>query len=530
MRYSLIVFIILLSAISGSCAKRGTITGGLKDTIPPTLQHSYPANYSTDFKGNIIKLQFNEYVKLKDINKQLIISPPMERAPIITPSTASKIITIRIVDTLQSNTTYSLNFGQSIQDNNEGNPLPQFKYVFSTGDYIDSLSIGGRVKDAYSKTTDNYVSVMLYEVDETYTDSIIYNKSPRYITNTLDSAKVWKLENLKAGKYLLVALKDQNNNYKYNPKSDKIGFQNNFITIPNDTLFEMELFTEKLPFKALKPTQSSGSKLVMGYEGNPKDVTVKLFNHHEALNSVITKLPSSDSLQIWFPNIKADSLLVKVAHNDYNMQYNVKLRAMKKDTTSFKASVSGVLPLRETFKINTSIPISTISPSLISVIDKDSMKVEFKTRYDTINQNVAIDFKPEPEQKYKIRLLPGALTDFYAKANDTLSYNVTTKRVSEYGNLRVTLQNVKKFPVIVELTDVKGTVRESITSTNETVLSFDSIEPASYTLRLIYDDNGNGQWDAGNFLERKQSEQVIYYPTPIDVRANWDWEQTFTLP
>lgn len=531
MRYSiLILFAVLFSLSFTNCAKRGTITGGLKDTIPPQLQFSTPDNYSTDFKGNTIRIGFNEYVKLKDINKQLVISPPMERAPIITPSTASKVINIRFLDTLQSNTTYSLNFGQSIQDNNEGNPFPQFKYVFSTGNYIDSLSIGGRIKDAFAKTSDNFVSVMLYEVNDSYSDSIIYNKPPRYITNTLDSAKVWQLDNLKAGKYLLVALKDKNNNNRYNPKSEKIAFQQDFITIPNDTLFQMELFDEQLPFKSLKPTQSSGSKIVMGYEGDPRDVSVNLFNGEEIVQAIVSKLPNADSLQIWYTNIKADSLLMKVAKEDFSTEYNVKLRSMKKDTSLYKPLVSGVLPLREVFKISSAIPIKQIDAKQISVTNKDSAAVDFTSTYDNFNQNIEIDFKREPEQKYTINFLPGAATDFYEKTNDSLSYSLTTKRLSEYGNLRVTLENVARFPLIVEITDAQGKVKARATTTQETVISFDAIDPASYTLRVIYDDNGNGEWDAGNFLQRRQSERVEYFPTPIDVRANWDWDQVFTLP
>lgn len=530
MRYSIFIIIILYSFFTFSCAKRGSITGGLKDTIPPTLRQSLPVNYSTDFKGNIIKLNFDEYVKLKDVNKQLIISPPMERATMITPSTASKTISIRIVDTLKANTTYSLNFGQSIQDNNEANPFPQFKYVFSTGSYIDSLSLSGRIKDAYSKTADNYVSVMLYEVDENYTDSIIYNKPPRYITNTLDSARVWQLENLKTGKYLLVALKDLNNNNKYNSKSEKIAFQKEFITIPNDTLFELELFNEALPLKTLVPSQVAAARILMGFEGNPKNIAVKLFNNSDEISSVVSKVPDSDSLQIWFPNIKVDSLLMKVSKGEFASEYNVKLRAMKKDTLSFKPSVSGVLPLRETFKINSNIPVSAINSDLISITNKDSIAVSFTTTYDDFLQNIVFDFVREPEQKYNIKVLPGGLKTFYEQVNDTLSYKLNTKRLSDYGNLRVTLENVRKFPIIVELTDAKGTVRARMFSDKETVLNFDSIDPSIYTLRLIYDDNGNQEWDAGNFLEKRQSEQVIYYPTPIDIRANWDWEQTFTLP
>ena len=267
-------FLLFLLFATLSCAKRGSIDGGLKDTISPVLKVSFPKNFSTNFKGNTIKLTFDEYVKLKNINKQLIISPPMVKMPDISPQTASKYITIKFRDSLQANTTYSLNFGQSIEDNNEGNPYRQFKYVFSTGTYIDSLSLSGVIKDAFNKKVDSFVSVMLYEVNSSFNDSIVYKENPRYITNTLDSAKTFKLENLKAGKYLLVALKDENNNNKFNSKTEKIGYQKQFITIPNDTVFELELFKEKQVFKTYKPSQVSGNRAVVGYEGNVKDLMV----------------------------------------------------------------------------------------------------------------------------------------------------------------------------------------------------------------------------------------------------------------
>lgn len=169
-------FSLLLILLTIGCAKRGSITGGTKDTIAPVLKSSLPKNFSTNFTGKEIKLVFDEYVKLKNANKQLIISPPMKNQPEILPYNASKIVTIKIKDTLLPNTTYSFNFGQSIEDNNEGNPYSQFKYVFSTGSYIDSLSLNVRVKDALEKKTDNFVSVMLYEINENFNDSTIYKK------------------------------------------------------------------------------------------------------------------------------------------------------------------------------------------------------------------------------------------------------------------------------------------------------------------------------------------------------------------
>ena len=524
---------LLLLLITIGCAKRGSITGGLKDTIAPVLKASYPENFSKNFKGNEIKLVFDENIKLKNLNKQLIISPPMKYEPLILPTTPSKTITIKIKDTLQPNTTYSFNFGQSIADNNEGNPFNQFKYVFSTGNYIDSLSLRGKVKSAYDKEVESFVSVLLYEVNDTFTDSIVYNQTPKYVTNTLDSLKTFQLENLKAGKYLLVALKDYNSNNKYNPKTDKIGFIKELITIPNDTVYELELFKEKLPFKTFKPTQASGNRLLMGFEGklnNGKDKPKTILkNGTDDLTHIVTKFPKKDSLQIWFKPIKTDSLRLAVAKDKYEANFTFKIKDQKKDTLNLSAVQINDLKFRDRFTIESSTPLATVENSKISLLNKAKIAVPFTTEYDDFNQKLYFDFKKEPSENYTIRILPGALTDFFEKSNDTLNFKLNTKPVEDYGNLTVVLANAKQFPVIIELTNEKGDVLASEFTEEKTTINFNLIDPALYSLRAIYDANKNKEWDSGNYLEKLQAEEVIYFSKEIDVRANWDVNQIFDL-
>lgn len=519
---------LLLFVAMASCAKRGSISGGSKDTLAPVLKASFPKNLSTNFNGKEIKLVFDEYVKLKNSNKQLIISPPMKNQPEILPNNASKVITIKLKDELLPNTTYSFNFGQSIEDNNEGNPYSQFKYVFSTGPYIDSLKLNVKVKDALEKKVDNFVSVMLYEVNEKFNDSTIYKESPRYITNTLDSLKVVTLENIKAGKYLLVALKDNGNN-RFNPKSDKIGFQKEYITIPNDTIYELELFKEKVSFAAQKPTQAGGGKLLMGYEGNPKGVKVTLRNGSEILPTVVTQFPKKDSVQVWFKPVTADSLLVAVEKEKFIRNFTVKLKKQKADTLSISPEFNGTLPLRERYALNSTIPLVKFDQSKISIKKKDLAAVNFTAEYDEFNQKLYLDFKKEESERYQIVLLPGALTDFYENRNDTLKLSVSTKSATDYGNLRVMLENVKRYPVIVELTDKDGKVKATAYAESNPTVEFLALEPTKYTLRVIYDDNKNKAWDTGSFMEKRQTEEVIYFPKEIDVRSNWDVEQPFNI-
>ncbi|MFL9829861.1 Ig-like domain-containing protein [Flavobacterium sp. ST-87] len=523
--------LIILAIMMASCAKRGSITGGLKDTIPPALSTSFPANYSTNFKEKQIKLEFDEIVILKGIRKQLVISPPMKYEPLIIPTTASRTIIIKLKDTLKPNTTYSFNFGQSVTDNNEGNPLNQFKYVFSTGTYIDSLALNGKVKYAYEKEPESFISVMLYEINDTYNDSVIYKESPRYITNTLDSLKTFRLENLKAGKYKLIAIKDLNNNNKFDPKTEKIGFFKDFITVPNDTIFELELFQENNAFKAFKPTQETANRLLMGYEGAVTQTEMRpkvvLKNKNQILSNIVTKLPKKDSLQIWFKPIKTDSLKVEVSQENYNRDFIVKIRNPKKDSLT----ISSINPagFNDRFALESSTPLVQFDETKIKLINTDSTEVKFTTNYDEFNQKLFFDFQKEVAQKYSFNILPGALTDFFDQTNDTLNYQISTKSLEDYGNLKVKLENVKSFPVIIELLKSTGDVVTSEYINENTTINFKLLDPAQFSLRAIYDTNKNRRYDPGNFLEKRYAEEVIYFSGEIDVRANWDVEQTFDL-
>lgn len=529
----LVIYVVLISLCLTGCAKRGSITGGPKDTIPPQIIGSAPKNMTTNFSGSQIHIDFDEYIKIKDVNKQLIISPPMNTAPVVSPAgSASRFIDIKIKDTLKPNTTYSFNFGQSITDNNEGNPYSQFRFVFSTGSYIDSLILDGTIKDAHDLKTDNFVTVMLYEANETFNDSTIYKEKPRYVTNTLDSLKVFSLQNLKAGKYHIFAMKDVGNNYLYNPKSDKLAFLQQPVEVPNDTLFMLELFKEKLPFNGKKPVQESSNRLFIPYEGSADSTVTASVKHGtggEAIKSLITKFPDKDSLQLWVPRgITADSLKIELRQKDTLKTFTSKFKELKAaDSLSIDAVQKGTLHFRERFTLKSTTPIVNIDQTKISLLDKDSVAVPFTYKYEAFEQKMYVDFKKDENQKYYFKMLPGAVTDFYDKANDTLKVGLSTKPYADYGNLVVTLEKVKRWPVIVELTDSKGVLYATATSDGDPVINFEAVLPSKYTLRIIYDDNKNREWDTGNYFKKLLPEEVIYFPKEIDVRANWDVEQPF---
>lgn len=526
------IFLLFLSVVLllSSCAKRGTITGGDKDVTPPKIMSSSPKNGSTNFNEKEIKITFNEFIKVKDLQKNLIVSPPMKTPITVLPQGGvSKYLTIKINDTLKANTTYSFNFGQSIVDNNEGNVLQQLKYVFATGAALDSLTVEGTIKDSYEKEIPNFVNVMLYEVDSNYNDSIVYKEVPRYITNTLDSTKTFKIENVKAGNYKLVALKEGTTNYKFDPKKDRIGFYNQTISVPDKSIFELELFQEVPQFIAKRPIQASGNRVLMGYEGSAKNIKVNPKYREALLAHKITKFADKDSLQLWFKPIKNDSIQVNVTNGNYTKDFVVKLKNQRQDTLKLTTQNTS-LNFKENLKINATVPLEKFDISKMSLIKKDSSKVAFTTRYDEFNQNLEILFDKEEKEKYTFVIQPNAVEDYLGQKNDSLiRFMAITKNKADYGNLKLVFQNTKSFPLIVELTDSKGKVLYSEYVEKNPTVEFLLIEPRKYAIRVIYDINNNKERDTGSYLEKRQPEEVYHFPTEVDVRANWDVEQAVDL-
>jgi len=529
-RFKHLFFSVLVLLILSSCARRGRPTGGEKDKDAPIVITAEPTHKSTNFNSKKIRINFDEYIKLKDMNKQLVISPPMENQPIIIPvGTASKFIEIKILDTLKENTTYTFNFGNSIEDNNEGNPLEQFKYVFSTGNYIDSLSISGTVADGFNKTPDKDISIMLYEVTENYTDSIIYKERPSYVASTLDSIG-YELTNLKKGKYLLIALNDANNNYKFDPKIDKIGFYPDFITLPNDTLpYNITLFKEETPFKLIHTSEIKKGHIYFGYEGNPKGVSIELLNKKsEKFKSKLVFEKDIDSLSYWFTPQK-DSLQFKVTHQNFIDTVTVKLRSKEIDSLLVTNELRGALNLLDTFSIVTNIPIDKINKSKIKIIDKDSANVNFTTFIDNSKMKLKLNFKKKFNNRYKFEILPNAIEDLFGNVNDTLNFSATTKHPDDYGAINLTLHNVDSYPIIVDLLDAEYKLIRRVYSTKKSIFQFEFLEPNNYLFRVVYDTNKNKKWDSGNYLNRKKPEKVIYTTTPVKISNNWIESKDFNL-
>lgn len=519
-----------------SCAKIGRPDGGPKDVAPPEFVSSSPENYSTFFDNDEIKIQFNEFIKLNNAQQQIIFSPPILPKPQISPmGLASKEVKIELaLDSLKANTTYTINFGQSIEDNNEGNPLPFFKYVFSTGDYIDSLKLEGFVNDMFFRETPEFTSVMLYEKDSTYTDSVVYHSLPTYIAYAQDSTNTFSLENMKAGVYKLIALEDKNSDYKFNPGREKIGFIDSFITLPASKNYKLNLFDTYKDFKSIRPKQVSKNHLIFGYEGilDSTDFDIQLLSKApDTLKTHITKRRESDTLDYWMkPYFESDSLLFAFIHQNKIDTLVVKTRAMEVDSLQIETKPKNTIEFDELVFVKANLPIVEIDTSKINLIDADSLQVKFNTQLDTFQNQLQIGFDKTENNAYSMVILPEAVKDFYGHTNDSINLNFKTKSKADYSLLDLTISNIDRYPAIVQLVTDKEKVEKSVILNNTNQHTFEYIKPGEYYIKLIYDDNANGIWDTGDYLNNIQPEEVKYSPQVIKLRANWDDIRTMSLP
>lgn len=520
------IFFVISVFILVNCARTGRPEGGPKDENPPLFVTANPPYKTINFDDKEIKLNFNEFIKLKNINKQLIVSPPLKNPLLISPQgSASKSLTLKILDTLKDNNTYIINFGNAIEDNNEGNSLESFKYVFSTGTYIDSLSVSGEIKDAYLNQSPKSTNILLYKIDSSFNDSIIYKKKPNYVTSTLDSSS-FNFTNLKEGKYLMTALKEVTNDYLFNSKEDKIGFSTDTIVLPKDSILKnpIVLFKEIQPYKFKRAKETSKGKIAFGYEGRTKDLQIKIISKVPEKFKKISKFEiNKDTLNYWFTPFETDSLNFIVTNQKIIDTITVKLRKKKIDSLIFNSSIKRTIHFRDTFFIKTTNPIVKIDTSKIKLTDKDTTAVFYSSYISKKENKIAILFNKKPQQKYSLKIQPEAFFDLFNQKNDTLAYNFNTKETEDYGRITIKIENQTSQNLIIELLEGKNknnlVERRLISKSQE--IRFDFLEPKTYFVRAIIDTNKNNRWDTGNYLLKQQPEKVIYFDEELKLRANY---------
>lgn len=536
-RFSLLMLTILMVI---SCARQGSPTGGPKDETPPVFLKADPDTLATNVDVNLQEatINFDEYILLKEYSKNVVVSPSFQIPPIVTPQAlAKKYISIKFQEPLLPNTTYSFNFGDAIQDFNENNKLSNFQYVFSTGSFIDSLKVTGRVNSSYDFKLPEKILVGLYKIDSTYKDSIILQKKPYYIARANDKGE-YQLNYLASGKYKLIAFEDKVENVMYDYGKERLAFHNEPIELNANQQINLNLFNQKPAYRKPEASFKQEGLIVFKTTGATNDVTITPVGK-EFKTAYIQKFPKQDSINFWF-NPKVDTITGRSAKLNFKVQHKDQIDEISalysKSNTErkleFKALNDQKLAPNKPFKIQANAPIKSLDLSKIYVF-KDTVSIPFKVSIDTVNaQNLNFAFDKNLDEKFEVNIYPNALTDVLGEKNDTLAYPIKMGTRGDFGHLKLTLQNTPSKPFILQFlkTDKDFTVIEELYNpANKNYFEFNFIEPGEYLFRLLVDENENGKWDTGDYLSGKQPEPIYLYPEPIKIRAMWDATETWVL-
>jgi len=496
-------------------------TGGEKDIIPPEVILTSPANYQTNFKSPEIELTFDEFVELKNFNQQFSVSPPLENK--VDYNLKGKTLNITILDTLKENTTYTLNFGNSIVDISEGNPQTSFKYVFSTGPVLDSLKIQGNVHHALSgKPMEGFLAMLYLDSDE---DSVGYRAKPQYYAVTQEDGS-FSIENIKDENYRLLVLDDKDFNFKITSRQEPRGFETKLINPGKDSIYHLRTFVEKNRLKFNQLKQTGVGKALVYYSADVPD-GFKITDKNE--NPIfIDDRNGRDTLTLFFEKGVSDTSLFYAQYADVTDTLFIRNAEFDKIEPALRAKRAVVTP-SDILTLTSNKPIENFDPSYLIYVKNGDTVAAPKLTLDENGFDLVFDERPSFGDKYTVHFIPGFVSAFYQEQVDTASVGFKTKKETDYAFHIISLTQEADQQSVIQLLDEKNTLVFETTVVGKKTIEVPFLEPDGYILRVIIDDNKNGVWDTGNYLEQIQPERVLYYPEVIELRANWEIETIWDL-
>ena len=531
-----ILFLFLFSLLLISCARVGSPVGGAKDTIPPKVIGSnidtLRVNVPRDIKE--LRIDFDEYITLKEINKQLIISPPLKKMTKIIPSgMANKYLLIKWEDTLQANTTYNFNFGNAIVDNNESNALKYYNFAFSTGEKIDDFYISGELKSLIAnkekRSEESSLVVGLYQEK----DSMDYRQKPYYITKA-DPDGYFELNYLSPGNYRIIAFEDSNANSVYDAGKENEGFLKEGNALDKSISgLNINLFPSKKALKYQEMKEVPGG-ILMTYEGNP--AAVKVLSINEKLKDYkVTHSPKSDSINIWFDakkqNLGIDaSENLKFSYDDGAKQDTISVfyRYNSKNEMTVSNTKGSVLAPADDFVITSNYFIDKMQPEIWSLIS-DSISQEFTAVISPNNSyEIVIKSNFKEGKKYSLTVPKETVSSFYESLLKSYRFDFESGKTEAYGTLSFTLKDAPTTKFWLQLLSENGNIAYSKYG-NEAVVNFNSIKPGTYQPRILVDNNENGIWDSSDFSTGTFAEDVFLNPKKIEVRPLWEIRENWNL-
>ena len=514
------------------CAAMKSPEGGPRDATPPKVLKMSPENLTTNFKADKIIIEFDEYIKLANEFKEFSISPELDEIPEL--KVKLKKLEVRLTDSLEKNTTYTLNFGKSIIDLNEGNELKNFSYVFSTGPTLDSLSITGNVTDAV--TGDPLIDATVF-VLPLARDSLFGKKKASIFTLT-DSAGNFKLNNLKKDSYKIYALKEKTSDRIYQQENDAIAFIKEPINLTkNIDSIKLRVFKEKAPkFRVIDRRLSADGSIFLTFNQNltKPDITVLLPANLEQTKQLQFN-KTKDSVTLWLNDLSFDSTKLIIKDNGKSLD-TVTFKRNKRDTYSRTVNLidnieNSVLAPFKDLTITTTLPITTIDQTKIILLE-DSIPKTFTIEKDSTNLlKYHIKYKWRAKEQYILLVKENAMTAIFDTKNKEIKRTFTLGDVNDYGTLALTIETPDSSQhYILEIVNKDKNVIASYPITKKSLVKLTNYKQGIYFGRIIYDTNKNGIRDTGNIKDGTQPETIWVIPKELSIRANWSREEAITIP
>ena len=597
-------YIALLLVVIGfyACASTGMPDGGPYDETPPKFVRATPEPNATNNKRSKISIEFDEYIKLDKPSEKVIISPPQKEAPEV--KVSGRRVLVEFFDTLQENTTYTIDFGDAIVDNNEDNPLGNFAYAFSTGESIDTMEVSGTVLNAQDLEPVKGIQVGLHK---DLHDSA-FTKLPFVRISRTDSRGHFTIRGIAQGKYRIYALMDGNQNYLFDSKTEAVAWQDSLIvpsmapavrqdtvwneidTLAYDTIYDVHYtrfmpddiilrsFKEENPMQYLMKSEREQLNRFSLYFSAKADTlpSIKGLDFDERNAFVIESNARHDTIRYWIKDtllcerdtltfqmdyLATDTLGQLVPRTDTLRMMNKinkerrmamaedarkkeekerKRREKRGDTVkaepkffAMTVDAPSSLDINKNITIKFEEPVESVDTSAIHVammVDSVWQDIPFIFMADSMaHRQYQILANWQPGLEYQLRIDSLAIKGIYGLYTNKVENKLKVKTLEEYGTLYLNIVGAGPHAIVQLLNSSDAVVRQQPVSDKNTC-DFYFLQPGTkYYIRLFNDDNNNGIWDTGSYEEKRQPEEVFYFPKVWEMKANFEFEETWDI-
>ncbi|NNE27632.1 MAG: hypothetical protein HKN09_12380 [Saprospiraceae bacterium] len=517
-------YLLTISVIVMGCAKFGAPGGGPNDTTPPEILWALSdANYQTNFNKTEIRLEFNEWVTVSNPLKEIVVSPPLTKPFTVNTKGKAVIFEFPEDEILKEDVTYQINYGNAIKDFSAGNILKNQVFVFSTGDIIDSLEIGGTVFDELSGKPVKDATVVVYD---DLGDSVLYNQKPFYFAKSDKDGK-FLIKNMRSDTFQIFGLLDNNVSYTYDLPGEQVAFFDRLI-YTSDTMnnaLELFLFDEEEALRLVDYRHDKSGIYKIKYDRAPINYSLSLSEDSVKYFTEILR----DTLFLYHDASRQDSfdIIIELEDRTDTLKYKKARKGPNTSSISYFDPRMKMIQFHadDTVKIEMNIPLRGIDTSLISLRDTSGNKVKMEA-FSNVRQ-LEIIAEVKSNNNYELTVHPGALSGLYGQINsDTLDLTLKTHDASKFGRIGITLDSLDNGLYIAQLLNKNNLVREM--SIDTSYLEFTKMKAGSYQLKIIEDSNGDGRWSPGSFYDRRRSERQGVL-TLEDLKEGWDLELTVNL-